>query len=56
MGLSIIPAPVVRVEPSYEHLSEVKIAKVIARKTDHISYKSNKEILFLIYLTDPRLS
>jgi hypothetical protein len=30
--------------------------KVIPRKTDRISYKSPKEILFLMYLTDPRLS
>ena len=48
--------PVIRVQPSYEHSSKVKIAKVIARKTDRISSKSNKEILFLIYFTDPRLS
>jgi hypothetical protein len=37
IGLSMPPAPLVRVQSSYEHPSEVKIAKVIARKTDHIS-------------------
>lgn len=56
ISLSMPPAPLVRVQSSYDHPSEVKIAKVIARKTDHISYKSNKEILFLIYLTDPRIA
>jgi hypothetical protein len=56
IGLSIPPAPVVRVQPSYEHPAELKIAKVIPRKADRISYKSNKEILLLMYLTDSRLS
>jgi hypothetical protein len=56
MGLSIPPAPVVRVQPSYQHGSKVKIAKVIPRKKDLIAYKSAKEILFLMYLTDPILS
>jgi hypothetical protein len=31
------PASLVGVHPSYEHLSEVKIAKVISRKTDRIA-------------------
>ena len=48
--------PMIRVQPSYEHPAELKIAKVIPRKSDRISYKSNKEILYLIYLTDPRIS
>ena len=56
IGLSMPPAPVVRVQPSYQHDSKVKIAKVIPRKKDLIAYKSPKEILFLMYLTDPRLS
>lgn len=56
IGLSMPPAPVVRFQPSYEHPFEVRISKMIARKNDRISYKSNKEILFLIYLTDPRVS
>ncbi len=45
------PTPVVRVQPT-----KVQIAKVIPRKKDLIVYKSPKEILFLMYLTDPRLS
>ena len=58
MGLSIrpTPTPVVRVQPSYQHDSKVQIAKLIPRKKDLIVYKSPKEILFLMYLTDPRLS
>jgi hypothetical protein len=56
MGLSIPSAPVVKIQPSYQHPYELKIMKVIPRKTDRISYKSSKEILFLMYLTDPRLS
>jgi hypothetical protein len=56
IGLSMPPAPVVRVQPSYQHDSKVQIAKVIPRKKDLIVYKSPKEILFLMYLTDPRIS
>jgi len=58
MGLSIPPrsTPVGRVQPSYQNPAELKIAKLIPRKADRISYKSNKEILLLVYLNDPRLS
>jgi hypothetical protein len=56
IGLSMPPAPVVRVQPSYQYDSKVQIAKVIPRKKDLIVYKSPKEILFLMYLTDPRIS
>lgn len=56
IGLSVPTIPVVRVQPTYQHDSKVKIAKVIPRKTDLISYKSPKEILFLMYFTDLRLS
>lgn len=55
IGLNILPTPTVRVQPSYQHDSKVEIAKVIPRKKDLIAYKSPKEILFLMYLTDPRL-
>jgi len=37
IGLSVPPASVVRVQPSYEHPYELKIMKVIPRKTDRIS-------------------
>ena len=56
IGLSMPPAPVGRVQPSYQYDSNVQIAKVIPRKKDLIVYKSPKEILFLMYLTDPRIS
>jgi hypothetical protein len=56
IGLNMPPTPIVRVQPSYQHDSKVEIAKVIPRKKDFIAYKSPKEILFLMYLTDPRLS
>ena len=55
MGLSVPPAPVVRVQPSYKHPSEVKIAKVITRKPDRISYVAAEEIFPLIYLTYPQV-
>ena len=45
IGLSVQPTPVVIVQPSYQHQSEVKIAKVIPIKKDRISYKRNREIL-----------
>ena len=50
------PEPVVIVQPSYQYDSNVQIAKVIPRKKNLIVSKSPKEILFLMYLTDPRLS
>ena len=53
-----LPMPltsVVRIQPSYQHDSKVQIAKVSPRKKDLFVYKSPKEILFLMYLTDPRL-
>lgn len=56
IGLPILPAPVTRLQPSYERPFEVKSAKIIARKNDRIAYKSNRKILYLIYLTDPRVS
>ena len=56
IGLSMLPAPVVRVQPSYQYDSKIQIAKVIPRKKDLIVYKSPKEILFLMYLNDPRIS
>ena len=56
IGLTMPPAPVVRVQPSYQYDSNVQIAKVIPRKKNLIVYKSPKEILFLMYLTDPRIS
>ena len=46
----------VRVQLSYQYDSKVEIAKVIPRKKDLIVYKSPKEILFLMYLNDPRIS
>lgn len=48
--------PIVVIQRSYEHDSEIQIAKVIPRKKDFITYKSPKEISFLIYLGDSRLS
>ena len=51
--LNLPPVQVVKLEPGD---SKVKIAKVIPRKKDSITYKSPKEIVFLTYLTDPRLS
>jgi len=56
IGLNMPPPAIVRVQPIYQNDYKVKIAKVIPRKKDRITYKSPKEILFLIYLTDPRLS
>ena len=56
IGLALPPTPVIRVQPSYQYDSNVQIAKVIPIKKGLIDYKSPKEILFLIYLTDPRLS
>lgn len=54
IGLNMPPTPIVIVCPSYQHDSKVQIAKVFSRKKHLIAYKS--EILFLMYLTDPRLS
>jgi hypothetical protein len=56
IDLSVVPKLLGRVQPSYQHDFKVEIAKVIPRKKDLIFYKSPKEILSLMYLTDPRLS
>ena len=61
IGLLMPPAPVVRVQPSFEHsLKKPEIAKQVPRKPDRISYKyfskSKEELLLLIYVTDPRLA
>ncbi len=56
IGLTMPPAPVVRVQLSYQYDSNIQIAKGIPRKKDLIVYKLPKEILFLMYLTDSRIS
>ncbi len=56
MGLSVPVAPVERFYPSYQHPVELRIGRMIPRKADRIFYKSNKEILFLIFLTDSQIS
>ena len=61
IGLTMPPAPVVIVQPSFEDsLKKPEFAKLISRKPDHISYKyfsrSKEELLLLIYATDPRLA
>ena len=50
MGLSMPPAPMVRVHPSYEHPSEVKIAPTVNPRLDKIYFMPNKEMIPLIYL------
>ena len=50
------PAPVVRVQSNYQCDSKVQITNVIPRKKDLIVYKSLNEILFLMYLNDPKIS
>ena len=60
IGLPMAPAPVVRVQPSFEDsFKHADIAKLVPPKPDHISYKylskSKEELLLLIYATDPRL-
>ena len=42
IGLSIPPALMVIIQPSYKSPSEVKIAKIIARKNNGIAYQSNR--------------
>ena len=55
-GLRMPPAPVIRIQSSYQYDSKFQITSVIPRKKDLIVYKSPKEILFLMYLTDPKIS
>ena len=58
IGLAIPPAPVVRSSPDnyHYHYSQVKIATIIPRKKDLVYYESAREIVFLMYLTDPKIS
>ena len=50
IGLSMPPAPVVRVQRSYKHPSEVKIAPIADKRLDKIYFMPNKEMIPLIYL------
>jgi hypothetical protein len=55
------PVPVVRVQPSFEDsYKKPKIAKLVPRKLDRISYKyfskSKEELLLVMYVTDHRLA
>ena len=59
IGLSLLPTPVVKAQSSYQgdyHYSQVKIARMIPRKKDLVAYESSREIVFLIYLTDQKIS
>lgn len=55
IGLSLAPTPIVKIQPSEKYKYKVEIAKLITRKKDLIVYRSPKEILFLMYLNDPRI-
>jgi len=52
MGLSIPPrsTPVGRVQPSYQHPAELKIAPIVDKRLDKIYFMPNKEMIPLIYL------
>ena len=50
------PAQMTKVQPSYKYDSKVQVADLITRKKDLIVYDSPKKILFLMYLTDPKIS
>ena len=44
------PAPVVRVQPSYQYPSEVKIAPIVNKRLDKIYFMPTKEMIPLIYI------
>jgi hypothetical protein len=50
IGLSVPPTPVVRVQPSYKHTSEVKIVPIVYKPLDKIRLMPTKEMMPLIYL------
>jgi hypothetical protein len=50
MGLSIPAAPVVRIQPSYRHLSEVKTAPTVSPRLDKIVMIANNKMIPFIYL------
>jgi hypothetical protein len=50
MGLSIPAAPVVRIQPSYRHSSEVKTAPTVSPRLDKIVMISTNKMIPLIYL------
>ncbi len=52
MDLSVPPTQIIRVQSSYEDRFELRTLKIIARTNNHIASESQKEILFLIHLTD----
>jgi hypothetical protein len=50
IGLSIPAAPVVRIQPSYRHSSEVKTAPTVSPRLDKIVMISTNKMIPLIYL------
>ena len=54
MGLSIPAAPVVRLQPSYRHSSEVKTAPTVSPKLDKITFIKYGELPVCIYMMDER--
>ena len=49
ISLSVPPTPVVRVQPSYKHTSEVKIVPIVYKRLDKIRLMPTKEMMPLIY-------
>lgn len=56
IGLTMPLTPVVRLQPSYEHSVHSLKAKIDVRKNNWIVFESNEKMLYLLYLTDPRVS
>ena len=54
MGLSIPAAPVVRIQPSYRHSSEMKTAPTVSPKFDKITFIKYRELPVCMYIMDER--
>lgn len=56
IGLPIPPSRVVRVNKLYDYNSLLQVQRTIPRKNIQISYSQTQKVLFLVYLSDSRLS
>ena len=54
MGLSVPPTPVVKLEPNYKHIDEIKVAPTVSPKLDKITFMKYRELPICIYMMDER--
>ena len=54
IGLSMPPAPMIRVQPNYKDTYEMKVASTVSPKLDKITFIKYRELPICIYMMDER--